>query len=128
MVWAIEAARACLVVFGCAASGWAVGFGMGYRRGVNDAVARDIACADQRVSAERFSAEQIAADSARLLVQHPRDRAAHAGGDRAGGDRPQAEFGNLAAAFRDHRAHPADQNAERAEIGEAAQRIGDDQP
>ena len=52
MVCAIEAARVCLLVFGCAAAGWAVGFGMGYRRGVNDALALDIACAVQRVSAE----------------------------------------------------------------------------
>ena len=52
MVWAIEAVRICLLVFGCVAAGWAVGFGMGYRRGVNDTIAHDIACAEQRVSAE----------------------------------------------------------------------------
>jgi hypothetical protein len=52
MVWMIEAARICLLVFGCVAAGWAVGFGMGYRRGVNDAIARDITCADHRVSAD----------------------------------------------------------------------------
>ena len=34
------------------AAGWAVGFGMGYRRGVNDAIAHDIACADHRVGPE----------------------------------------------------------------------------
>jgi hypothetical protein len=38
MVWAFEAARVWLVGFVCAAAGWAVGFGMGYRRGVNDAI------------------------------------------------------------------------------------------
>jgi hypothetical protein len=38
MVWALEVARICLAVFGCAAAGWAAGFGMGYRRGVNDAI------------------------------------------------------------------------------------------
>jgi hypothetical protein len=38
MVWALEAARIWLVVFGCAAGGWAIGFAMGYRRGVNDAL------------------------------------------------------------------------------------------
>jgi hypothetical protein len=37
MVWALEVARICLAIFGYAAAGWAVGFGMGYRRGVNDA-------------------------------------------------------------------------------------------
>ena len=52
MVWALEVARICLAVLGCAAAGWAVGFGMGYRRGVNDAIAHDVACAEQRVNAE----------------------------------------------------------------------------
>ena len=52
MVWVIEAARTCFLIFGCVAASWAVGFGMGYRRGVNDAIAHDIACADHRVSAE----------------------------------------------------------------------------
>ena len=52
MVWVIEAARICLLVFGCVAAGWAVGFGMGYRRGVNDAISHDIACADHRISAD----------------------------------------------------------------------------
>ena len=50
MVWAIEVARICLAIFGCVAAGWAVGFG--YRRGVNDAIAHDIACADHRMSAD----------------------------------------------------------------------------
>jgi hypothetical protein len=52
MAWAFEAVRIWFLVFGCAAAGWAVGFGMGYRRGVNDAIAQDIACADHRVSTE----------------------------------------------------------------------------
>ena len=38
MVWALDVARVWLVVFACAAAGWAAGFGMGYRRGVNDAI------------------------------------------------------------------------------------------
>jgi hypothetical protein len=38
MVWALEVARIWLIVFGCAAAAWAVGFGIGYRRGVNDAI------------------------------------------------------------------------------------------
>lgn len=50
LVSAIEAVRICLLVFGCAAAGWMVGFGMGYRRGVNDAIAHDIACGGHRVS------------------------------------------------------------------------------
>ena len=52
MAWAFEVARICLAVFGCMAAGWVVGFGMGYRRGVNDAIAYDIASADHRLSAE----------------------------------------------------------------------------
>ena len=52
MVWALEVARICLAIFGCVAAGWAVGFGMGYRRGVNDAIAHDIACPEHRVNAE----------------------------------------------------------------------------
>jgi hypothetical protein len=52
MVWTLEIARICLAIFGSVAAGWAVGFGMGYRRGVNDALAHDVACAEQRASAE----------------------------------------------------------------------------
>jgi hypothetical protein len=52
MVCALEVARICLAIFGCLAAGWVVGFGMGYRRGVNDTIAHEIACAEQRVSAE----------------------------------------------------------------------------
>ena len=52
MVWALEVARICLTIFGGVGAGWAVGFGMGYRRGVNDALAHDVACIEQRVSAE----------------------------------------------------------------------------
>jgi hypothetical protein len=52
MVWAFEVARICLTVFTCMAAGWVVGFGMGYRRGVNDTIAHDIAGAELRVSAE----------------------------------------------------------------------------
>ena len=52
MVWAFEVARICLAVFGCMAAGWVVGFGMGYRRGVNDTIAYDIASAEHRLSAE----------------------------------------------------------------------------
>jgi hypothetical protein len=52
MVWAFEVARICVAVFGCMAAGWVVGFGMGYRRGVNDAIACDIASAEHRLSAE----------------------------------------------------------------------------
>ena len=52
MVWTLELARIYLAVLGCAAAGWAVGFGMGYRRGVNDAMTGDIIRTDHRVNAE----------------------------------------------------------------------------
>jgi hypothetical protein len=52
MVWALEVARICLAIFGYAAAGWAVGFGMGYRRGVNDAKTGDIIKAGHRMNAE----------------------------------------------------------------------------
>jgi hypothetical protein len=59
VVWAMEVARICLLIFGCAAGGWAVGFGMGYRRGVRDAITHDIASAVQR----RCSPEVLAKPS-----------------------------------------------------------------
>jgi hypothetical protein len=49
MVWALEVARVCLLVFGCVLGSWALGFGMGYRRGGNDAVSGDILTNDHRV-------------------------------------------------------------------------------
>ena len=52
VVWALEAARIWLVIFGCAASGWEIGFGMGYRRAVRDADTDDIIRADHRVSGD----------------------------------------------------------------------------
>ena len=52
MVWALETARVWLLVFGCAAGGWAAGFGMGYRRGVNDGLMGNILKAEHRVNAE----------------------------------------------------------------------------
>ena len=52
MGWALEAARIWLAIFGCAAAGWAVGFGMGYHRGVNDTKLGDIIKAGHRVNAE----------------------------------------------------------------------------
>ena len=52
MAWALEAARICLLIFGCAAGGWALGFGMGYGSGVKDAAAGDIIRADRRLGME----------------------------------------------------------------------------
>ena len=50
--WALEIVRIWLLIFGCAAGGWAVGFGMGYGRGVRDAIMEDIVRADHRASGD----------------------------------------------------------------------------
>jgi len=50
LAWALEAARIWIILFGCAAGGWAIGFGMGFRRGANDALSDNIIRADHRVS------------------------------------------------------------------------------
>jgi len=50
VAWALEAAWIWLIVFGCALGGWALGFGMGYRRGVNDAIIGSIRKPDHRLS------------------------------------------------------------------------------
>lgn len=52
VVWALEAVRIWLVVFGCAAGGWAIGFAMGYRRGVNDALIGGIRKPDHRLNGD----------------------------------------------------------------------------
>jgi hypothetical protein len=49
---ALEAAWIFFVICGCVTSGWALGFGMGYRRGVNDAVSHDRISADHRIDGE----------------------------------------------------------------------------
>ena len=49
---AFEATRICLLIFGCAAAGWALGFGMGYRRGANDAIAEEIFAPNHRYNGE----------------------------------------------------------------------------
>ena len=49
MVLTMEIARICLVVLCCAAAGWAAGFGMGYRRGVNDAITGGAGKPDHRL-------------------------------------------------------------------------------
>ena len=51
-VWAIEIARIVLVTFGCAAAGWVVGFGMGYRRGATDGIADRPLNADHRFAGD----------------------------------------------------------------------------
>jgi hypothetical protein len=38
--------------FGCALGGWALGFGMGSRSGVRDAITDDIIRADHRINKE----------------------------------------------------------------------------
>jgi hypothetical protein len=45
----LEAAWIFFIVCGCVASGWALGFGMGYRRGVSEATTHNGIDADRRV-------------------------------------------------------------------------------
>ena len=52
IVWALETARIWLGIFGYMAAAWAVGFGMGYRRGVHDAMTDNILKADHRVGGD----------------------------------------------------------------------------
>lgn len=52
MAWALEVARISLLIFGSAAGGWALGFGMGYCRGVRDAAIDDIVRTDHGVSGD----------------------------------------------------------------------------
>jgi hypothetical protein len=51
-VWAIEIARIVLLIFGCAATGWLVGFVMGYRRGATDGISGRVPNADHRVAGD----------------------------------------------------------------------------
>jgi hypothetical protein len=53
VAWALEVARIWLGVFGCVAAGWVVGFGMGYRRGVNDAIKDRILKPDHRFNVSK---------------------------------------------------------------------------
>jgi hypothetical protein len=53
VAWALEAARIWLIVFGCAVAAWVVGFGMGYRRGVNDAIKDRILKPDHRFNVSK---------------------------------------------------------------------------
>ena len=52
MVWTIEIARNYLVVLCCVSAGWTVGFGMGYRRGVNDAITGGAGKPDHRLEGD----------------------------------------------------------------------------
>ena len=52
VAWVQEAARIGLLIFSCAAGGWALGFGMGYSRGVKDAALDDIIRADHRIGGD----------------------------------------------------------------------------
>jgi hypothetical protein len=49
VTWTLEAARIWLLIFGCAVAAWAIGFGMGYRRGVNGAITGGAGKPDHRL-------------------------------------------------------------------------------
>ena len=48
----LEAARICLLIFSCMAGGWALGFGMGYSRGIRDAALDAIIRVDHRIDGD----------------------------------------------------------------------------
>ena len=50
--WTITSGLTWLFIAGCAVAAWVVGYGMGYRRGVNDAVNGSIAKADRRLNGD----------------------------------------------------------------------------
>ena len=52
VAWTLEAVRIWLIVFGCAIGGGAVGFAMGYRRGVNDAITATLHEPDHRLNGD----------------------------------------------------------------------------
>jgi hypothetical protein len=76
------------------------------------------------ISAYRAVAGNLRTADQLTLGDHPHHRAAHAGGERAGQDRAQAEADDVTLALRCHRRHAADHDAGAAEIGETAHRIG----
>jgi hypothetical protein len=52
MAWTLEAARIWLVVFGCTVAAWVIGYGMGSRRGVANAIADGIFKTDHRFNGD----------------------------------------------------------------------------
>jgi hypothetical protein len=50
--WTILSGLTWLFIAGCAVAAWVVGYGMGYRRGVNDAVNGSIPKADRRLNGD----------------------------------------------------------------------------
>ena len=52
VAWALETARIWLMVFGSAVAAWLIGYGIGYRRGVNDAINGSLRKPDRRLSAK----------------------------------------------------------------------------
>ena len=52
MVWTIPSGLTWLLIAGCAIAAWVVGYGMGYRRGVKDAITGGGIKAKHRINAE----------------------------------------------------------------------------
>jgi hypothetical protein len=68
--WALGAARIFFVVCGCAVCGSAVGFGMGYRRGVDDAATHNgIIRADYRLSGGTIKRAPSTSNGAQLSTR-----------------------------------------------------------
>jgi hypothetical protein len=51
-VWTIPSGLTCLFIAGSAVAAWVIGYGMGYRRGVNDTIRDKFLETDHRVNGE----------------------------------------------------------------------------
>ena len=71
MAWALGAARIFFVVCGCAVYGWALGFGMGYRRGVDDAATHNGIRADYRLNGGTIKRAPSTSNGAQFKTKRP---------------------------------------------------------
>jgi hypothetical protein len=51
-VWTLPSGLTCLFIAGCTVAAWVIGYGMGYRRGVNDAISGSIRKPDHRLNGD----------------------------------------------------------------------------
>ena len=76
MVWTIPSGLTWLLIAGCAIAAWVVGYGMGYRRGVRDAITGSIPNTDHRFNGEQGGPARIAA----LILGHRQREIRHVSG------------------------------------------------
>jgi len=51
-VWTLPSGLTWLFIAGCAVAAWLIGYGTGYRRGVNDSITGSLRKPDRRLSAK----------------------------------------------------------------------------